>query len=72
MKRRRPLSVRALAPLLALVACVAACAGESIDDHPCPPGGTTLTYESFGEGFFEAWCVRCHGGPNGYSSRYRS
>jgi hypothetical protein len=43
--------------------------GTSIDDSPCPPGGTMLTYENFGEGFFDAWCVRCHGGPNGYSSR---
>lgn len=25
----------------------------------CPPG-STLTYESFAEGFFGAYCVRCH------------
>jgi hypothetical protein len=25
----------------------------------CPPG-STLTYESFGEAFFEDYCVRCH------------
>lgn len=51
-------------------AILAACSGaETIDQHPCPPGGTTLTYENFGKGFMDSYCVRCHGGPNGYSSR---
>lgn len=48
---------------------LAACDGTSIESHPCPPGGTTLTYESFGRSFMDGYCVRCHGGPNGYSSR---
>lgn len=26
----------------------------------CPPGGTTLTYENFGQPFFGAYCLRCH------------
>jgi hypothetical protein len=47
----------------------AACVGTPIEDHACPPGGTTLTYENFGAGFFQEYCVRCHGGANGYSSR---
>jgi hypothetical protein len=55
---------------LAIGAVFAACQGGTpIDAHPCPPGGTKLTYDNFGRGFFDGWCVRCHGGPNGYSSR---
>jgi hypothetical protein len=41
---------------------------EKLSDHPCPPDNT-LTYANFGQEFFAAYCVRCHGGPNGYSSR---
>lgn len=49
---------------------VAACSGaDELADVSCPPGGTTLSYENFGEPFFTAYCVRCHGGANGYSSR---
>lgn len=60
---------RALVFALALGA-LAACGGaDEIGDHPCPPGGTKLTYDNFGKAFFEGWCVRCHGGANGYSSR---
>jgi hypothetical protein len=64
------MKTRALLPMALVAAAVAACSvGTSIDDHPCPQGGTTLTYQNFGSGFFAAWCIRCHGGPNGYSSR---
>jgi hypothetical protein len=59
---------RAIIPLF-VASCLCACVGTPISDHPCPPGGTTLTYDNFGQEFFEEWCVRCHGGPNGYSSR---
>jgi hypothetical protein len=63
-------SHRALVSSIALVAAVlVACVGTPIQDHPCPPGGTTLTYENFGAAFFQDYCIRCHGGPNGYSSR---
>ena len=52
-----------------LVALLFGCSSPpAIEDHPCPPGNT-LTYENFGKDFFESYCVRCHGGPNGYSSR---
>ena len=63
--------MRAVAIVLAGAALVlGACqVGTPIQDHPCPPGGTTLTYDDFGQPFFETWCIRCHGGPNGYSSR---
>jgi len=42
---------------------VASCKAETIDDHPCPPGGTTLTYDNFGRDFLQANCQRCHGQP---------
>jgi hypothetical protein len=58
-----------LLALVAITACLGACVGTPISSWQCPPGGTTLTYENFAEGFFEEWCVRCHGDPNGYSSR---
>ena len=47
-----------------------ACSGaDELSDATCPPEGTSLTYENFGEAFFASYCVRCHGGANGYSSR---
>ncbi len=60
---------RAIAIAFALGVALAGCGVEDIDDHPCPPGGTTLTYQNFGYGFFASHCIHCHGGPNGYSSR---
>lgn len=57
---------------LALVACGPAPGGGEGDAggrertrRPGPtgascPDGSTLTYETFGRDFFEAWCVRCH------------
>ena len=65
---RRASSLLAIA-LVAAALSPLACGYETIDDHPCPPGGTTLTYENFASLFFASYCVRCHGGPNGYSSR---
>ena len=46
----------------------AACSWEEMKDYPCPQG-STLTYDNFGKDFMQTYCVRCHGGPNGYSSR---
>jgi hypothetical protein len=47
---------------LCLVLALSACSDP--DPTPtetvCPTGGTTLTYESFGAPFMEAYCVRCH------------
>jgi cbb3-type cytochrome c oxidase subunit III len=54
--------------ILVAVALVS-CGWEEMSSHPCPDAGTTLTYETFGQPFFESWCISCHGGPNGYSSR---
>jgi uncharacterized membrane protein len=49
--------VRALVAVI-----VAACdpAPVSIDQHPCPPGGTDLTYANFGAAFVAAYCETCH------------
>lgn len=52
-----------------IVAALAACGWEDMSSYPCPQGGTTLTYENFGQQFMDGYCVSCHGGPNGYSSR---
>lgn len=53
----------------AAVASASCTIGTPIADHPCPQGGLASTYETFGRDFFNGYCVRCHGGPNGYSSR---
>ena len=46
----------------ALLLVLAGCKAEtSIDDYPCPPGGTKLTYESFGSSFLAENCQSCHG-----------
>ena len=55
--------------LLALALALMSCGWEEMSSRPCPDAGTTLTYESFGQPFFESFCISCHGGPNGYSSR---
>ena len=51
---------------LLLVAC--ADAPVPIDDYPCPPDGTALSYESFGRAFMSAHCDRCHSGIEGRRS----
>jgi hypothetical protein len=43
-----------------VLGALSACNIVTIDQHPCPPGGTTLTYENFGQAFFSANCNRCH------------
>ncbi|MBX3213749.1 MAG: c-type cytochrome [Labilithrix sp.] len=49
--------------LAALTLGASACKETTLEDRPCPPEGTTLTYESFGEGFMDAHCQSCHGAP---------
>lgn len=41
------------------------CTVVTLDDYPCPPGGTTLTYQSFGSQFMAFYCNRCHSAPDG-------
>lgn len=49
-----------------LIACLGACKPEtSIEDYPCPQGGTKLTYESFGSRFLAENCQTCHGQESG-------
>jgi uncharacterized membrane protein len=49
--------------LLAALSASACRAATTIDDYPCPPGGTTLTYDDFGRDFLANNCQRCHGAP---------
>lgn len=51
-----------LVAALTLGACVEI---DSLDDYPCPDGGTSLDYASFGEPFLEKWCNACHSAPEG-------
>jgi uncharacterized membrane protein len=53
------------AALLALSSLAGCKAETSIDDYPCPSGGTTLTYESFGRDFMAQNCQICHGQSDG-------
>ena len=48
--------------LAALAVALAACdpAPLTMDEHPCPPAGTSATYQSFGAPFFASYCDRCH------------
>ncbi|MCC6646190.1 MAG: hypothetical protein IT374_11530 [Polyangiaceae bacterium] len=54
-----------------LAAALGAACGppETLGERACTAEGAKLTYESFGRGFFDRWCVRCHGAGEGYSSR---
>lgn len=36
------------------------CGGGQETGVTCPPGGTTLTYQSFGQTFMGTYCLRCH------------
>jgi len=49
---------------------LSACSGADVlSEDSCPPEGTSLTYENFGQVFFYKHCLRCHGDANAYSSR---
>lgn len=59
---------RSIPPVAVALALGLAWAGCS-DDPPlfgpptqseCPPGGSSLTYDSFGRTFMEDYCTRCH------------
>jgi mono/diheme cytochrome c family protein len=48
--------------LASLVLVLASCSGEArLEDTPCPPSGTKLTYDDFGRAFLAANCQGCHG-----------
>jgi len=62
---RRVLGLLGLLALVALLAPAGGCSFLTLDEFPCPPGGTTLTYENFGAPFLARWCDSCHSAPNG-------
>lgn len=70
MRKPTSLSILSLV-LLALAACKTE---TSLEDYPCPPEGTKLTYESFGQTYLAQNCQNCHGqsgsarkgAPSGY------
>jgi uncharacterized membrane protein len=39
-----------------------------IEDYPCRPQGTQLTYDSFGREFLDTHCNRCHNASEGHRS----
>lgn len=58
------MKTRALLAAALAGAALAACSwGQTIDQATCPTGGTKLTWQSFGQGFFVANCNRCHSVP---------
>lgn len=52
-----------LAALVAIGPALASCGlfYTDIEDYPCPPGGTDLTYGNFGGTFINVYCQSCHG-----------
>jgi uncharacterized membrane protein len=56
------------ATILLLGAALPACAFTTIDQYPCPDGGTQLTYENFGNAFMGTYCQSCHGSAS--TNRY--
>jgi uncharacterized membrane protein len=50
--------------LVFLVACAGA--PMEIEEYPCPPTGTQLTYESFGKQFLGDHCNSCHNASESY------
>ena len=39
---------------------LSACGGGEDTKTACPTGGTTLTYQNFGQTFVSTYCTRCH------------
>lgn len=62
MGRARLLAL--IAGAFASVFGAAACKETTLEERPCPPDGTTLSYETFGKGFMDQHCQGCHGVPS--------
>ena len=56
--------VAAALALLSAAALAACGPRDDLVDHKCPPD-STLTWDNFAGGFFDEWCQRCHGAPDG-------
>jgi uncharacterized membrane protein len=52
--------------LLFMLGCTAQ--AMPMEDYPCPPEGTQLTYESFGLAMLDTHCNRCHNASEGKRS----
>ena len=66
---RRTFVIAQLAALAALAALITSgCTVLQLDQTPCPPTGTKLTYENFGSAFFTGYCNTCHSAPDGERS----
>lgn len=61
MNRRIPRFLQLATALGFTAFFVQACVYEKMEDVECPTGGTTLTYENFGQDFFAKYCNYCHG-----------
>lgn len=48
----------------ALAFATVGCKETTIEERPCPPAGTALTYDNFGVGFLNNHCQGCHGQPS--------
>jgi len=50
-------------PLIIALAMLSSCSlfFTEMEDYPCPPEGTTLSYETFGALFMGKYCQQCHG-----------
>lgn len=46
----------------ALLLSATGCGVETLDEARCPPAGTTLRYQNFGQAFLQTHCQGCHGG----------
>lgn len=46
--------------LLCAAALATGCSTAALEDASCPPEGTSLTYEDFGQAFIGTWCQPCH------------
>lgn len=54
------MAMRSSLSAAALALSLAGCGYETIDEATCPPGGTTLRYETFARPFFVTRCNTCH------------
>ncbi len=55
---------RNLSIAIGVLLLVVACKETTIDEYPCPQGGTKLTYDNFGKAFIDSNCQICHGQPS--------
>ena len=52
---------RPIMGMLLLAASTLGCeTWTELEDVPCPPGGTTVTYDNFARGFLSVHCSYCH------------